>query len=314
MNDELLIKFLLNESNSNENDEVNTWLALSNENAIYLAQLEKIWVESKKLSRKSEVDVDAAWVKFKSTANAVPVVKLKSTRIWMRIAAVFVLALSSITFYTLYKNRGYTDLTASTQVLSQVLPDGSELTLNKNSHLKFANNFTSNRSIDLDSGDVFFKVEKDKSKPFIVTIDDIAVQVVGTSFNIKHLKQRTEVVVESGIVIVSLGKSEVLLHRGEKVSIYNKSGSLKKAVVNDQLYSYYRTNLFVADNTPLPELAAILNEAYGSNIIVDESAKSTTITTTLPYSKTLDQNLETVLKTLDKLKIKRNQNEILLSY
>ena len=310
MKDELLIKFLLNESNSEENVKVKNWLALSDENTLYLSQLQKIWVESKKLNIKNEVDVEAAWLKFKDNTTAKPIF----SNTWVRIAAVFALIVGSWSLYIIYNVASYADVNTNEKVLLQTLPDGSELTLNKFSHVKYANNFKSNRSIRLDSGDVFFKVIKDKNKPFLIEINKVTVQVVGTSFNIKHLRQRTEVVVETGIVKVSLGASEVLLHKGEKVIITNKAVKLDKAMVKDQLYAYYRTNLFMADNTPLPVLTAILNEAYGSKILIDDSAKDLTISTTLLYNKSLDQNLKLILETLDKLKIKRNQNEIILSY
>lgn len=314
MNDELLIKFLLDESNPQENDEVNQWLASDKKNQAYFEQLQKIWNESEKLSIKNEVDEELAWTKFKSRINAKPPVKLKIWNTPLRIAVAVVLVISSWALYYAVKTSGYTDVNANEQVLSKMLPDGSELTLNKFSHIKFANNFKSNRSIRLDSGDVFFKVAKDKTKPFIIEIDKIAVEVVGTSFNIKHLKKQTEVVVETGIVKVSLGTSTVLLHKGEKVIISTSAVKLDKAPVKDQLYTYYRTNLFIADNTPLPILVAILNEAYGAKVSVDESAKQVIITTTLPYRKSLIENLGTICATIDKLKIKRNQNEIILSY
>ena len=314
MKDELLIKFLINESNSEENDEVNKWLALGDENIKYLAQLKRIWVESEKLNVTSDIDVETAWLKFKEKTNAVPTVKLRPMRTWMRIAALFVFAIGSLTLYTIYKAQGYTDVNTNTQVLSQVLPDGSELTLNKFSHIKFANDFKNNRNVELDSGDVFFEVEKDKSKPFIVKIDKIAVQVVGTSFNIKHLKQQTEVVVETGIVKVSLGTSEVVLTKGEKVIIPKGAIKLEKLPVNDQLYNYYRSKLFIADQTPLPTLIAVLNEAYGGNVVIEGAARDLTINTTLPFAKSLEENLNTILRTFDNLKLKRNQNEIILSY
>ncbi len=310
MKDELLIKFLLNESNSEENDEVENWLSLSDENTLYFLQIQKIWVESKNLSIKSEVDVEAAWLKFKDITTVKPTV----LNTWMRIAAVFALIIGSWLLYITYNTASYTTVNTNAKVLLQTLPDGSELTLNKFSHVKYANNFKSNRSISLDSGDVFFNVTKDKNKPFLIEINKVTVQVVGTSFNIKHLMQQTEVVVETGTVKVSLGASEVLLHKGEKVIITDKAVKLDKTMVKDQLYAYYRTNLFVANNTPLPVLTAILNEAYGSKILIDDSAKNLTISTTLQYNKSLDQNLRLILETLDKLKIKRNQNGIILSY
>ena len=314
MKDELLIKFLLKESNAEENLEVQQWLQVSEANGAYFAQLEKIWTESKTLSAKSDVDVAVAWTKFKSRANAIPTVKLRPINNWMRIAAVLVLAMGSWVLYSVLKTPGYTDVNANSQVISQVLPDGSELTLNKFSHIKYANNFKSNRSIRLDSGDVFFNVTKDKTKPFIIEVDKVAVEVVGTSFNIKHLNEQTEVVVESGIVKVSMNNAEVLLHKGEKVILAKGTSKLDKLPVNDRLYNYYRSKLFIADQTPLPILVATLNEAYGSKVIVVGAAKDLTINTTLSYEKSLDDNLKTILKTFDNLKLKRNQNEIILSY
>lgn len=314
MKDELLIKFLLKESSAEENFEVSEWLQFSEANGAYFAQLEKIWTESKTLSTKSDVDVEAAWAKFKSTANAIPTLKLKPINNWMRIAAVLVLAMGSWALYSIFKPQGYTDVNTNAQVLSQILPDGSELTLNKFSHIEYANNFKSNRSIKLDSGDVFFNVTKDKTKPFIIEVDKVAVQVVGTSFNIKYLKKHTEVVVETGIVKVSLGTTNVILHKDEKVTITRGTSKLNKVPVNDQLYNYYRSKLFIADQTPLPTLIATLNEAYGSKVIVVGTAKDLTINTILPYKKSLDDNLKTILKTFDNLKLKRNQNEIILSY
>jgi len=315
MNDELLIKFLLNESNPQENTEVKAWLALTDQNQAHFTQLQKIWTESKRLTTKSEVDVDAAWLKFKdSTRTTMPKVKLKPLNIWLRIAAVFVVAIGSWMLYTVLKPQNYTDINTHAQVLSQILPDGSELILNKFSHIKFANNFKSNRNVQLDSGDVFFNVAKDKNKPFIIKVDKVAVEVVGTSFNIKHLKQQTEVVVETGIVKVTLGTGKVWLHKGEKVIITRGTVKLNKISNPDQLYNYYRSNLFLANNTPLPILVATLNEAYGSNIIVDHSAKDLTISTTLQYRKSLDYNLNIIQQSFEKLKIKRNQNEIILSY
>lgn len=314
MNDELLIKFLLNESNSEENDEVNLWLAAEENNKAYLEQLRKIWLESKKLAVSVDIDEEAAWLKFKEKVKSKPVVKLKIWNAKLRIAALLALAISSIALYTIYKRMGYSDIYAQQEVVSQVLPDGSELTLNKFSHLKFANNFTSNRRIDLASGEVFFKVKKDKKRPFVVQINRLAVEVVGTSFNVKYINQQTEIIVESGIVEVRLGNEKIRLYKGEKVSVSKNQLALKKEEVNNTLYSYYRTNLFDADQTPLPILIQALNEAYGAQISVDKSAELLTVTTTLSYKKSLNSHLKLLTETFENLKVRRNGNQIMLSY
>ena len=68
---------------------------------------------------------------------------------------------------------------------SLVLSDGSRVYLNSMSKLVFPVRFSGNsREVTLE-GEAFFEVAKDKSKPFIVSIRGMKVEVLGTAFNIK---------------------------------------------------------------------------------------------------------------------------------
>lgn len=317
MNDEILIKFLLRETSEEENSLVGEWLAADAENAKYFGQLEKIWQASGDIAPKKEVDVDAAWLKFKAKANDLPVqhepvVKpLRRNNAWLRIAAVLVVAVCAWTAYSLLRP-AYIELLPSKVVTNKTLPDGSELTINKNTAISYARNFENNRSVKLFHGEAFFNVAHDKAKPFVIDVGQVSVQVVGTSFNVKHLtKNETEVVVESGIVKVSVGSEEVRLVKGERILIGPATKQLIKQESKDQLYSYYRTGIFVANNTPLQSVVDILNEAYGSNILIDENAKDLTFTAPLPYGS-LKGNLFIICEALD-LKKTDNQHRIVLS-
>lgn len=309
MNDEVLIRFLLKESATDEQLAVNKWIDDSEANAKYFAQLEKIWLTSKNLKPKQEVDVEAAWTKFKNKTSTQPQSKPQFN--WLRVAAVLFLAIGAWTAYSVFGPTKYTTLMADKEVLSQTLPDGSELTLNKFSNISYVSNFKNQRHIQFKNGEVFFNVAKDKHKPFVITIDKIAVEVMGTSFNIKHLNQQTEIVVETGVVQVSLANEEIKLYKGERITIDSKTKQLQKTSNEDQLYNYYRSHLFITDNTPLTKLITTLNEAYASHIQLDSATKNLSITTTLKYGS-LTNNLEIICETLD-LKMTRNQNEILLS-
>ena len=69
---------------------------------------------------------------------------------------------------------------------SLVLSDGTKLFVNSMSKLVFPVRFSGNkREITLVEGEAYFEVAKDKSKPFIVTVKGVQVEVLGTSFNIK---------------------------------------------------------------------------------------------------------------------------------
>lgn len=318
MTDELLIKFLLKESTEAENLEVLEWRAAADANEKYYIQFETIWEAGKALKSKSEVDENTAWIRFKEKTVQQPMPAIIAKPViqpfaWMRVAATLMIALGAWAMYSLFRPSTYTDLEANKQVIIQTMPDGSELTLNKNSQISYARNFKDHRNIKLKAGDVFFDVAKDKSRPFIIDIDSITVEVVGTSFNIKHSKDETEVNVESGIVKVRQGNQEIKLYKGERIILNAQTNDLVKEPVTDQLYNYYKTNLFIAiNNTPLWKLIAAMNEAYGSNITLDPKVKDLTINTTLKQGS-LDTNLQTICTTLN-LKQSRNGQEILLSY
>lgn len=316
MKDELLIKFLLNECSPEEQDDVRTWLALSAENKQYFRQFKRIWGESKKLATGKEVDVDAAWQRFKkrTSLQGKKKVSIRMNPFLWRIAAVMILAAGTWLWYTVSGPRSYIDLESKAKVSSAFLPDGSELTLNRHAHVRYARNFNDNRHLQLDSGEVFFEVMKDKSRPFTIQAGALTIEVIGTSFNVKHLNRQTEVIVESGIVNVRIGADEVTLQQGEKVNVRHHAVDLHKTRVDNHLYTYYRSGLFEADNTPLQELMDVLNEAYGVEIRLDQSAKALTISTTLRYERSIEENLRIICESLDNLKIKRNQNEIVLSY
>ncbi|WP_314510855.1 FecR family protein [Xanthocytophaga agilis] len=65
------------------------------------------------------------------------------------------------------------------------LPDGSQIWLNKYSTISYSSDFgRNNRRITL-SGEGFFVIEKDKTKPFIIQAGGTETKVLGTSFDLK---------------------------------------------------------------------------------------------------------------------------------
>ncbi|WP_316749032.1 FecR family protein [Pedobacter gandavensis] len=321
MTDELLIKFLLKETSEEETTAIEKWLAADPANLSAFLELEKIWESSQLLAPKSPVNEETAWLNFKEKlsqkekAETMPghqVLQLKRNYNWIKVAAVFILAIGAWVAYEVLTPEKYMDLAANQEVIIQKLPDGSEVTLNKKSALSYASDFKTDRSVRLDSGEVFFKVAPDKSHPFVIKVDQISVKVVGTSFNVKHKNQQTEVIVETGIVKVSLKGETINLVAGERVLINASSGKLQKEQNQDQLYSYYRTRIFVLNNTPLPKFTEVLNQAYDAQIKLDPALKNLTLTTTLKLSEPLDYNLDIICQALN-LTHSSNGKEILLS-
>lgn len=319
MTDDLLIKYLLQETDQQENQLIEKWL-LEPENKKHFNHFEQIWEKSKLAGLESSTDENRAWERFKvlransekaALKTSASVTQKLFSSVWFKVAAVFLLVGGFWYTYSL-NNTAYQQLSAGAQVVSKVLPDGSEITLNKNSDLSYSGNFKNNRNVRLNEGEVFFKVTHDKSHPFIIDADDVRIRVVGTAFNVKHRSNGTEVIVESGIVRVSHGGGFITLHQGEKVIISPNQEGMQKAAVNNQLYDYYRTKVFSANNTSLKDLIAVLNDAYQADIVIpDPQVQALTITTTFK-AKQLDDILQIIAAT-HRLQISRKGKQVLLT-
>ena len=302
---------------STETGWVQQWIAASESNRVYFDQLRKVWDTSLQVATRSTIDENKAWEKFKrriqTTENIVPIQKARTN--WLRIAASVLLVIGlggAIFWFSTKEMTGQPVLLATTtNALTDTLPDGSIVTLNKRSSISYPSRFNKNkRAIEL-KGEAFFNVTPDKTKPFIITVNDVEVKVVGTSFNVKNENNITEVVVETGIVQVIKSGRMIELHPGQRTVLGGVDSAMQAEPVKDRLYNYYRSREFVCDDTPLWKLVEVLNEAYETNIVIGRSElRNLSITTTFNNAP-LDEVLVIVSETLG-LKITRTADKIIL--
>lgn len=231
----------------------------------------------------------------------------------MKIAAsIVIMAAVGLLSYWLLNNRvKEVTVMAEQTVLIDTLPDGSQVTVNKGSSISYPSQFKGDtREVAL-KGEAFFNVQPNKNKPFIISVNDVQIRVVGTSFNVKSIGGHTEVVVETGIVTVTRAGKTIQLRANEQLSVNEKDSILGKEKVNDQLYKYYRTKEFVCDDTPLWKLVEVINEAYHSQIIfADPALKEMTLTTTF-NNESLDQVLNVISETFSIKAIRQGDTIIL---
>ena len=200
---------------------------------------------------------------------------------------------------------------AQQMVVIDTLPDNSVVTVNKGSSISYLSKFKGEtRQVSL-KGEAFFNVTPNKKKPFIISVNDVQITVVGTSFNVKTVNGNTDVVVETGIVKVTRAGKTVELKANEEVVVNVKDSALTKEKVSDQLYKYYRTKEFICDDTPLWKLVEVINEAYNSHVVIgDPALKDMGITTTF-NNESLEQVLNVISLTLN-IKIVKEGDTIIL--
>jgi transmembrane sensor len=317
IDDDLLVKHLLGETDHEEALLVEAWTNANAANKKHFLDLQTIWQESRRLAATSSVDEDAAWNRFKARLNEPKqeaVVRRMGTRVWLRAVAVLVILVGTGYFsYILLHEKPVQNLVVASHgsAITDTLPDGSVVTLNKNSELDYPSAFKGEARKVTMKGEAFFHVTPDKKKPFIINVNDVTIRVVGTSFNVRSVNGVTEVIVETGIVQVTHHNKTVELHKDEKVKVQQQDSALLKDKVQDRLYNYYRSKQFVCDNTPLWKFVQILNEAYDANIVIDDP-KLRGLLLTAPFdNESLDRILEVIHETFN-IKVIKEQDRIIL--
>lgn len=325
--DDLLVKVMLGESTGEERRVVEDWIAGSPANERYFQDLKRIWEDSRKLAVQSVVDADAAWVNFRERVSAgrtsegeretggamrgALVIDRGAAQergmgrgrhyTWMRVAAIFLVVVAGGWFYYTYsyKPNLFLSVNSGVQVLSDTLPEGSVVTLNRESSIRYKRQFAGDmRRVDME-GEAFFSVAPDKSKPFKVNTNGVTITVLGTSFNVKTTAGVTEVIVETGMVEISKNGRAVRVGAHEKAVIGKDNAAPVKENNTDVLYNYYRTNAFECNGIPLWRLVEKLNEVYKERHIVigNNRLRDLRLTTTLT-DVSLDDMLKVVAKSL----------------
>ena len=302
--DELLVKYLLHEADAQEHLTLMKWREAKAENEQYFTDFRLIWEESKKLQSTIAVDETAAWERLQIRLNkdqapaAAPRRVNLVMRNLMRVAAVLVLCVGGYFLYEQQTNKMIT-VYSEAAIRKETLPDGSVVTLNRHASVTYPKRFTgASRGITL-SGEAFFNITPDKAKPFIIEANGVSVKVVGTSFNVKTGADKTEVIVETGIVEVIKREYSVRLNPAEKATVTATAAAPVKDVAKDALYNYYRTNEFVCNNTPLWRLVEVLNEAYDARIVIgNDNIRELPLTATFK-NENLNDILSIIIETLD---------------
>lgn len=320
INDDLLVKYLVGEATPAESVGIEAWLAADEENVIHYNQLKRIWDESLQVANTSTVDEDAAYMRLQNRIKSMPdeggvvVVPLQAKKTnWLAIAAA-ILVFCVAGYFAINYFAGppkIISIASNGSVRIDTLPDGSVITMNKMSQLSYPKTFKGDtRPVNL-QGEAFFSVTPDKTKPFIITVNDVTIRVVGTSFNIKSRNGKTEVIVATGIVNVAKNHQSINLRPGEKTEVNSSKNSLDKQSVKGKLYNYYATKELVCDQTPLSELVPVLNTIYGANIVIGNKAIESMPISTVFKDNSLEQVLMVVKETF-KISVERKNGRIIL--
>lgn len=271
--------------------------------------LQKLKVSNYTLSDQELADI---WNNIKNSSETIRFRSTKPVARWWWYAAAAIVVLAGALFYTLSQEEKLQYITAYGERKSIVLPDSSTVILNANSRISFTANWDEKkaREVWLDGEGYFEVVHKRNHQPFIVKVDDgMAIEVLGTTFNVYHRTQDTKVVLNSGKIQLSVptkSKDErILMTPGQLVEF--KASKLTKRSVDANLYVAWTRNRLVLDHTSLGEIIQMLNDNYGIEVKVENpELLNQTVSGSIPMP-TAEQSVEQIARAF-RLKATRDQD------
>lgn len=302
---EQLAKYFSGECSKDEIEEITSWRNESLDNSKEFFEAKNLWIASETVPAPDMLVLEGILGKDKDEAK---VVSISSRFKWIRYAAAAVLVLG-LGFVVNF-------LLSSDDLNSQTLSDGSVIYLHGESSIESININELTREIEL-TGKAFFEIERDETRPFIITTPNGRVEVLGTSFLVDANATKTEVCVESGLVALVKpgvkGKTDlsVKLAEGEMGTI-NKSntGIIKKNNSNEN-YLAWKTKTLTFRQSKMSEVALVLEDVYGINIeFENDNLKNCSLTSTFKERRAKDA-IEIIAKTFN-LTIDTKNDKVIL--
>lgn len=147
------------------------------------------------------------------------------------------------------------------------LDDGTRVWLNSGTEFRYPTNFvTGQREVYL-KGEAYFDVKHDTIRPFVVMVNDCAVRVYGTQFNINtHKEGVIQTVLVSGSVAFRKGNEEFKLQPGEKAEYRKNDGKVEVNQVDISSYIAWKDGTFVFENESLEDIMNTLSRWYDVDV------------------------------------------------
>lgn len=268
INQELIHKYLKGDALAQEKLEVLHWIEASPENMGQYMKYRRlydaaIWNETKGASVRPEA------------APNKPSFTIRLVRELSKVAAVIVVAVSVTLFFQRSNEKQLQGLAQIIEVpqgqhVNLTLSDGTKVSLNSNSKLRFPSSFeANNRTVVLD-GEGFFEVAHNTKRPFHVQTQKCDVKVLGTVFNVLAYNNSTvfETSLKKGSVQITDLKSstQVLLKPNEKAVL--EDGKLIQSAIDPDAEFLWKQGIYLFKNETLGAIFQKLESYYHTKIII----------------------------------------------
>lgn len=276
-----IAKYLANECSLEERQEVEKWLAESDENQQQFERYKEAWEMAQTTKDLCNPTLNKAWKNISTKCNLQKKDHSQRNQ-WLAVAALF-LGICTLSF--LFTNKAQQNIEVENQLVWKtittqpnqkvtpvVLSDGTKVWINEGSQLKYPEKYAQYKREVYLTGEAFFDVAKNPEKPFeIIMENDVKVRVLGTSFNINTTHQENiEVDVFSGKVAFGKNNNQLNLLKGMRGVLNKETEHLEKQTLDENALAW-KTGILVFKKTMLKDALNRINTHYNTNLLVEKS-------------------------------------------
>lgn len=263
-----------------------TWFEDSNYQDEIESAIETYWHDFETQQGEGAKDLSSVFVRLKEQIIAEKTslsFTQKFIRVYGRIAAILLIPLLIYSLFNLSqmifvhsKSISWVEVVSPQAARTHFeLPDGSHVSLNGGTHLKYNADFVHDRRIEV-MGEAYFDVVHDESSPFVVQTEELDVRVLGTKFSIAAFENenQVEVILEEGKIELTGVKnsfSEILKpNEGFFYSKNSHTGTIRNVEAN--YYTAWKDGILIFRSEPLGEVFKRIGHWY--NVHFDLEDKS----------------------------------------
>ncbi|RFS21736.1 FecR family protein [Chitinophaga silvatica] len=243
----------------------------------------------------SDEEVEASWEKHLQLIQTIaqpvekPVGKIHTLRRTLIRAAAVITGLIIISGVYFFLNNYHNEQIIKTgfgETRQVTLPDGSQVDLNANSKITFNDNWKNGKSREVWlEGEALFNVthiNKDTNQiksgdKFLVHTKGLTVTVLGTVFDIRQRRQKTEVVLQSGKIKLSFDNNnqDIIMYPGQIVAYNDSEKKSTTASIAPEKFSAWKNQKLILENPKVEEILVYLEDNFGKKIIVEDKEMNT---------------------------------------
>lgn len=208
----------------------------------------------------------------------------------------------------------YTAVAGKGEKKTILLSDGSVIYLNVDSKITYPKAFAENsREVEL-TGEAYFTIKGDKSKPFKVISGNTVTVVTGTEFNITNRNNLIRIVVTKGSVEAYQKYSDkgISLKRGEMTTFRENDGFTQPIKARVTHYLAWRKGKFSFSHTPLSQVMDEISRFYNVPVVFENPELKRKTITGVFDSNSLENIFSIISLTLD-VKINHTGTKVIVN-